>query len=117
MTDSMRRRDQRDRRGGGRIQEAYNVEHGITPQSIVKQIDEVMSSVYERDYMTPAAHASTAPSGSTTRQQLDAHLASLQDADARGRGQPRFREGRRAPRRHQAAAQPRAGLAAAGAEG
>jgi excinuclease ABC subunit B len=36
------------------LQEAYNVEHGITPQSIVKQIDEVMSSVYERDYMTPA---------------------------------------------------------------
>ena len=28
------------------LQEAYNREHGITPQSIVKQIDEVMSSVY-----------------------------------------------------------------------
>src|SRR6184192_2233165 len=36
------------------LQQAYNEEHGITPQSIVKQIDEVMSSVYERDYMTPA---------------------------------------------------------------
>ncbi len=35
------------------LQEAYNQEHGITPQSIVKSIDEVMSSVYERDYMTP----------------------------------------------------------------
>src|SRR5216110_1792244 len=37
------------------VQEAYNTEHGITPQSIVRAIDEVMSSVYERDYMTPAA--------------------------------------------------------------
>jgi excinuclease ABC subunit B len=34
------------------IQEAYNIEHDITPASIIKSIDEVMSSVYERDYVT-----------------------------------------------------------------
>jgi excinuclease ABC subunit B len=34
------------------IQEQYNQEHGITPTSIVKEIDAVMSSVYERDYST-----------------------------------------------------------------
>jgi excinuclease ABC subunit B len=33
------------------IQEEYNAAHGITPQSIVKGIDEVLTSVYERDYL------------------------------------------------------------------
>jgi excinuclease ABC subunit B len=33
------------------IQEEYNRANGITPQSIRKRIDEVLSSVYERDYL------------------------------------------------------------------
>jgi excinuclease ABC subunit B len=59
------------------IQEAYNTEHGITPQSIVKAIDEVMSSVYERDYVTPAATVD-GTERFHNQQQLDAHLQSLQ---------------------------------------
>ncbi len=55
VTDSMRHAmNETDRRRT--VQEAYNVEHGITPASIIKDIDGVMSSVYERDYLTvPAA--------------------------------------------------------------
>jgi excinuclease ABC subunit B len=34
------------------IQEQYNQEHGITPTSIVKEIDMIMTSVYDRDYST-----------------------------------------------------------------
>jgi excinuclease ABC subunit B len=61
------------------MQEAYNTEHGITPQSIVKQIDDVMSSVYERDYLTPATTLSDGTEHFKTQAELDQHITGLRD--------------------------------------
>src|SRR4026209_2840186 len=67
------------------LQQAYNEAHGITPQAIIKQIDEVMSSVYERDYITPpAARAGTEAFSSQAElaAQISTLLAQMRQAAA-----------------------------------
>jgi excinuclease ABC subunit B len=75
MTDSMQHAiSETDRRR--KIQEEYNREHGITPASIVKSIDEEMAAVYNADYVTVPADSE----GETfrTHGELEAHLTALQ---------------------------------------
>jgi excinuclease ABC subunit B len=76
MTDSMQRAmDETSRRRA--IQHAYNEEHGITPESIVRPVEMSLAAIVEADYVDVTEAVEGLPEF-TSQDELDAYIAKLE---------------------------------------
>jgi excinuclease ABC subunit B len=77
VTDSMRGAlEETERRRA--IQKAYNQEHGITPQSIVRPVEMSLASIVEADYVDFAQEADGLPEF-RSQEELDAYIVKLEN--------------------------------------
>ena len=77
MTDSMRRAiDETDRRRA--IQRAFNEENGITPQSIVSQVEMGLAQILKAEYGELEEEAAEGIPDFKTQAELDAYIAKLE---------------------------------------
>jgi excinuclease ABC subunit B len=76
ITDSMRKAmDETERRRI--IQQAYNVEHGITPESIVRPVEMSLAAIVEADYTDLADQADGIPEFKS-QEELDTYIVKLE---------------------------------------
>src|SRR5581483_4668492 len=77
MTDSMKRAlDETDRRRA--IQRAYNEEHGITPESIIRPLAMSLASIVEADYTDLTNEADGIPDFKS-QEELDTYIGKLEN--------------------------------------
>jgi excinuclease ABC subunit B len=77
VTDSMRRAiDETNRRRA--IQEAYNEEHGITPQSIISQVEMGLAQILKSEYGEVVEEEIVGIPDFATQAELDTYIARLE---------------------------------------
>jgi excinuclease ABC subunit B len=74
------------------IQEAYNVEHGITPETVRRAIDDLIGSPIEADYSTVPIEKQEAEEVFESLEALDAEVAGLEERMHRAAERLEFEE-------------------------